>query len=416
MADVQADAPSGKGVVELSLPPEVFAKARSDLADLRLASEAGGIVPYVLRVDMGKAGQSVSYEPKRMFNRVFVPRQRSSVTVDFGTRAKRTDIEVDTPGTNFRRRVQIEASQDGQSWQVLRKTAWLFRIAREGAPYDHNRVALPDNDFRRVRITVFHAPDDPEEVPIRRVRARYLKSVPPRTVDVPLRSTEVRQKPRIKASEVLVDLGYENLPLHEVTMSFKDASFLRRVAILGRNRAKRTVVARVEGGPPRRREVDVPWTQLAGGTVHRFHSPSGEAASAGLSLRVAGQCRYLLVRIHNADNAPLTFTGIAVRRLQHYLAFQAKDPAARRLYLGNPAARAPRYDLVQYVDRLRAEGVAPATLGPVAANPLFAVEAKAIPWSERYRGLLWGVLLAVLLVLAVLVARQARRVRPDARP
>jgi len=411
VADVHAPAAPAGGLVELPLPVEVLAKARSDLGDLRLASEGGLLVPYVLRTDRGQAGESVAYEPKRLFNRTAVPGQRSSVTVDFGGRARRTDIDVDTPGTNFRRRVLVEAGQDGRSWQELRKTAWLFRMDQDGARYDRRRVVLGDNDFRFLRVTVFHGPDDGEDVPIRGVRARYLKSVPPRTVDVPVRSTDVSQKPRIKATEVHVDLGHENLPLHDVRLSFADASFLRRVEVLGRNRAKRTVTERVEGGSNRRRDVDVPWRHLAAGTIHRFPSPPGEGVSESLSLRVPGRCRYLLVRVHNGDDAPLTLTGVAVRRLAVHLAFAAQGAAPRRLYVGNPAAGAPEYDLARYADRLRAEGIAAATLAAVTTNPLHAAQTRIVPWSERHAGVLWGVLLVVLAVLAILVARQGRHAR-----
>jgi len=411
VAVVQVDAPPAKGVVEMSLPPEVFAKARADLADLRLTDEAGRIVPYVLRVDRGTAGKSLSYQPKRTFNPTFLPGKQSSVTLDFGSKAKRTDIDVDTPGTNFRRRVLVEASPDGQSWQVLRKTAWLFRIAYEKGTYSKDRVKLPDNDFRYLRVTVFNAPDDPEKLEIRQVRAWYTKGTPPQTVNVPVRSRTAAEKPKIKATEIRLDLGYEFLPLHEVAMSFEDVNFLRRIEIFGRNRQTRTLVRSVENAPPRKREVEVPWQPLSGGTVHRFSSPQGKAESAGLSRPVGDKCRYLLLRIHNGDNAPLKLTGVTASRLQVHLAFQPKGKGTHRLYFGNSEAARPQYDLAHFIDRLRAQGVTKLALGAASGNPLLAVEEKAVPWSERYAALLWGVLIAVLVVLGLLVLRQVRPAR-----
>ncbi|MGB2822909.1 MAG: DUF3999 family protein [Phycisphaerae bacterium] len=412
VAAVQLESRPAKGVVELSLPAEVFAGSRADLADLRLAAGTGGIVPYVLRVDRGTAGQSVSYEPKRMFNPVYLPGKQGSVTLDFGGSAKRTEIDVDTPGTNFRRRVMVEASGDGEAWQVLRETAWLFRIAYEKGSYSKNRVTLPDNDFRYLRVTVFNASDDPERVEVRAVRARYAKSVPPLTVEVPVLSTVVTQRPKIKATEIEADLGHENLPLHAAALSFEDANFLRRVEVLGRNRLTRTVLESVEGAPPRKREAAVPWRVLTGGTIHRFSSPAGKTESSDLRPSVGGKCRYLLIRIYNGDNAPLKLTGVKVTRFQHHLAFQPKAEGTYKLYFGNEEAGKPQYDLAHFVGRLRDEGVTAVSLGPASPNPLFAVKAKAVPWSERYKAPLWGVLIAVLLVLGVLVVRQARRARP----
>jgi len=151
---------------------------------------------------------------------------------------------------------------------------------------------------------------------------------------------------------------------------------------------------------------------LTDGTLHRFSSPDGRAESSSLRLPVDGRCRYLLVRIHNGDNAPLKFTGMKVNRLQYHLAFQPKAGGTYRLYFGNEAAGKPQYDLAHFIDRLRADGVTTLTLAPASPNPLFAVREKVVPWSERYRALLWAVLVAVLLILALLVLRQARRARP----
>ena len=401
-----------KGIVELALPPEVFALSRTDLADLRLATQAGELVPHVLRVEQGEPGRSASYRPARTFNPVFLPGKQSTVTVDFGSRAKRTSVDVDTPGTNFRRRVTVEAGQDGESWQVLCQTAWLFRIAYEQGSYSKNEVVLPDNDFRYLRITVFNAPDDGEQVPIREVLAWNVQSTPPRTAEAEVRSVTVAENPKLKATEIDADLGHENLPLHDVEMSFEDATFLRRVEVLGRNRRTRTIVESVEDAPPRTREVEEPWDLLTGGTIHRLPGGEGQGPSTGLNLPTGGRCRHLLVRVYNGDDAPLKFTGLKVRRLQYYLAFQSQSAGPYRLYVGNPEARRPQYDLEHFAGRLRAEGVTEAALGPASPNPLFAAEVKAVPWSERYTWLLWGVLVAVLAVLGILVARQARRARP----
>ena len=43
---------------------------------------------------------------------------------------------------------------------------------------------------------------------------------------------------------------------------------------------------------------------LASGSVYRMPAGEGLEAATGLSLRVNGQGRYVLVRIYNADDAP----------------------------------------------------------------------------------------------------------------
>ena len=416
LCDVPLKTAPAKGVVEFSLPDEVFAKARADLGDLRLVGAPGESVPYVLRVDRGKAERSVSSRPVKMYNRTFLPGKQSSVTLDFGKAEHKTRIDVDTSGVNFRRRVTVEASEDGRKWQVLRKTAWLFRIGPGGGRFEMNRVNLPDNNFRYIRVTVFNAPDDPEKVEIRQVRSWrvQVKAAPPQTVAVEVVSTSVAQKPKDKTTEIAVDMGLQKPPLYELDMSFDDVNFLRRLEILGRNRRKRTILERFEDAPPRKREVDEPWKPVAGGTVYRLTGGDDKPQSSTRFRFSAGEARYryLLVRIHNGDNAPLKFTGLKVRRFQHYLAFQAAADGPHTLYLGNDAAAKPQYDLAHFIGRLRAEGVTEVGVGLVQPNTEFAEKEKVVPWSERHKGLLWVVLLAVLLVMGVLVVRRIRQAPP----
>jgi hypothetical protein len=412
LAEIRLDAAPAKGIVEAALPPEVFAGSREDLGDLRLVGPGGSPVPFVLRVDRGEAGKSVPYEPARLLNPVFVPHKESSITVDFGGKATRTCIDVQTPGTNFRRRVMVEAGTDGAAWQVLRQADWLFRVAYEGGRFAKDRVTLPDNDFRFLRVTVYNAPDDAEQVKIEKVLAWYIKDTPSATVPVPVLAVTTTQKPKIHATEIEADLGFEKLPLQQAVPAFADEQFLRRVEVLGRDCTTRTIKESVEGAPPRKREVEEPWQPVASGVIHRFASAAGAEESVNLRLALEARCRWLLLRIYNGDNAPLNFTGLKVDRHQYYVAFQPKAAGAYRLYFGNAEAAAPQYDLGHFIARLRAEGVTPAALAAPTANPDFAVPKKVVPWTERNRGLLWIALIVVAMALAGLVFKQARRAPP----
>jgi hypothetical protein len=407
VAPVEFGQPPAKGLVEAELTPEMFAKSRPDLADLRLTTQDRTVVPYVVRIDRGQPGRSVSYPAARLFNPVYVPGKQGTVTVDFGNRAPRSRIDVDTPGTNFRRRVSVEAGADGENWQVLKASDWLFRINYPNGSYNKAEVTLPDNDFRYLRLTVFSAPDDPDQVPIQSVTAWEIKGAGPDLADVPAKVTAA-ENAKFKATDLEADLDFENLPVHEVALAFADANFLRRVEVLGRNVRTRTIIEPVENSQPRRREIEEPWSTLTVASVYRLPGGQGQEPSTGLTLQVDGKCRYLMVRIYNGDDAPLKFSDMKVRRLRQYVDFQATTAGPFQLYAGNDAAAKPQYDLENFAERLRSEGTTSAKLGALAPNPLFAAPVTIIPWSERHAALLWMALGVVLVVLAVLVVRQAR--------
>ncbi len=44
-------------------------------------------------------------------------------------------------------------------------------------------------------------------------------------------------------------------------------------------------------------------------------------------------------------------------------------------------------------------------------NPEYSAVARILPWSERHRGILWVALIGGVVVLAVLIGRQARSVK-----
>ncbi|MFH0911689.1 MAG: DUF3999 family protein [Planctomycetota bacterium] len=422
MAPVVMEGAPEKGLVEVAFSPEVLESAEPSLSDLRLVCRSGteeeaAFVPFVTWTDRGSPAVAPVLAPVKIMNQTFVPNEKSRATVDFGARALKNEIVVNTAGTNFRRRVMVEGSAEGESWQVLRKTAWLFRIGEGGGPDERSNVRLPENDFRFLRVTVFHAPDDPEAVEIRSVASWLARSVPPETVEVPVLSTRAEEDEKERVTRLYADLGFSRLPIESLTLTFADETFLRSIEISGRDTEKETVLVPVEDAAPREREVETPWRHLAHSRVFRFPGEEEDASLAAPrpEVRLQGRgCRYLRIVIANHDDAPLRFTNLAVRRLQSFLAFppQTGTPAYT-LYCGNSEAKRPEYDLAHFADRLRKEGVYKASLGPLTKNPLFVEKPEVLPWSERHKALLWTALLAVLAILAVLLWRQARAVPPN---
>jgi hypothetical protein len=382
-------------------------------------------VPYVLQVTKGTLTHK-TYRAE-LYNRTFVPGlesdtggvgrelpgERSTVTADFGERLRKSRVDIDTTGTDFRRSVLVEASEDGESFRALRDGALLFRVARSatGKGYERSTVDLPDNDFRYLRVTVMHAPDDAERVEITGVVAWQPAGEPPETRPVPLTVNTVVHLPEKKLTELVLDLAFRKLPLHALTLDFADTDFHRHVTVSGRNAQKRIDRTPREDAAPVEREVEVPWTYVADAVAYRFSA--GGAAEEGLSVKLAGaRYRFLRVRIENRDDQPLEFLGASATRLVHRVAFRPKGGGEYSLYLGDPNARAPGYDFVHYAGKLRAEGFTEAVLGPVEPSPEYGVTEQEVPWSERHKWLLWAALLAAAAVLGLLIYRQMKTIAP----
>jgi len=407
--DLPSDGKQG-GYAELALTPEVFDLARPDLADLRVVSGKGTETAYALRAAEGRE-ERIPVEAS-LVNPGCIPGQSASVTADFGKKVLKNRVEIYMQGTNFRRAVLLEGSDDGAAWQVVQAGVFLFRVTGEagsGAFFDKNFVALPPNDQRYLRVTVSNGQGDPDCMTVSGVKAWQVTREPPETAAVPVTLTRSAEKGNL--TRLSLDAGLRNLPLYALTLKVSGADFYRTLRVSGRNETVTVVKKTAEGDAKRAQEVEVPWTPLTSSVVYRFTSGTEVEESVSVFLG-DGRFRYLRVDIENGSDKPLDIEGATLDRLVYRLGFKAEPGEVYKLYAGKPDAAAPSYDIVHFVDKLRAEGARAATLGKLVPNPDRTVAAVQAPFSERHKGILWGALIAVVAVLSILVYRMTRRQPP----
>jgi hypothetical protein len=392
-------------VVEFSLTPEVLDMVRPEFQDLRVVARPSEEIGFVIK----SAKDEVREVPldARLYDRTFVPGRQSSVIADFGSRVLKNRIMVRTPGSNFRRKVRVEGSDDGESWAVVRDGAFLFQISEPSAQASHDLkvIRLPDNAQRFLRVTVFNGPDDPDHVPIDGVSAWRRRESFGETEPVRVRILGTDQKKR--TTEMALDLGYRHMPLYELELTVRDSNFLRGVTVLGRNSLEQTVRRPVEDSSAHERKIETPWIPVVNGVIYRYSAEGQVEESLRVSLVGAGY-RYLLVRIQNGDNSPLDVSGLSVRRATVKVAFPERGTEGYALYVGNPSAARPEYDVGHYLDRLRGDGVQMASLGGLMPNPAYGPRERVLPWSERHRSVIWVALLAMVAALGFLVYRMVR--------
>lgn len=411
-APVKIQQPHEKGVTEFRLPPAVIDLSQPNLNDFRLLGENGEEKGYAVRESKGRSSKKLF--TVRIYNRSYLPGKHSSVTLDFGAKHIKNAVKVTTHGINFRRKVRIEGSDDGQSWQVIRDGAFLFR-AREadaqGGTFDKDVVRFPDNDQRYLRLTVYNDVDDPEVVKIEDVASWRQVRTLAETADVAVVSTKKEEKKSV--TEIILDLGFRNMPLYGLTLAVADRNFFRHLEIAGRNAETKTVKTVVEDSPKLEKTVPVRWNDVTRGTIFRFTTESGVEESLEIALK-GSKYRYIRVRIKNYNDPPLHIEGATVTRVIQYVWFAGDPNIHYALYFGNPKALKPKYDVERYIAKLRRDGTNHAVLGPVIPNPTHKALTKKVPWSERHRRIIWIALVAMLAVLSFLVYRIAVSARDDA--
>ncbi|MDH4238094.1 MAG: DUF3999 domain-containing protein [Phycisphaerae bacterium] len=393
----------------LTLTPEIYDAARDDLADIRLLDANDRQVPYV-PAKPSDITDRLKYNPD-LINRSTNIEGAALVTLDFGKQIVKNQIEVETGGNNFRRPVKIEGSNDNVQFFTIVDTAFVFAVDYRTR---FERVDLPMNDYRYLRITVEPMATEEKSPVINAVRAFKHESKPAKRQPVKILQVEHSENEKNKSSIYVYDLAYRHLPVSEIELDVADNAFYRYVTILGRDEATQKVKIDSEDNRQRFREVEVAWKGIISDTIYRYPEASGKRREK-LVLRVpSGRrvYRYLKIVISNYDDKPLVINSTSAKMIADNIVFPAQDDIAPTLYVGSQSAGKPRYDLAQRLDNPLQVEARSANLGPLNNNPLFGqVEPKPLAWTEKHKVLLWIIMGAVVVVLAGLILKSFKSIQ-----
>ncbi|MCM3873777.1 MAG: DUF3999 domain-containing protein [Pyrinomonadaceae bacterium] len=398
-AEVTANpgAPDAPGIYDVVLPLEVMDKARDDLADLRLFDAGGREIPYALRIrrefaDTREIGASV-------FNQGVVGQSTSEVTVDLGENpGDHNEIEVQTAGTNFRRRVEVEGSDSSKEWRMLDKSGVLFSFQSQNKGVESSRITYPTSRYRflRVRVLRDEVTDSkaPEITGVKVKLAVHAKGelttwglyVPP---------YQLLRNQGAHASVWTIDLG-ARAPCDRLAIEMADASFSRPFQI---------------------ENVDDPQNVRLIATGELTRHLGEEAKPLVITFDEEVHARKLRLLITDYSNPTLTILSIQASAPARQFVFELKETPTQplRLFFGNSKITAPHYDFEKELpSKLSTKpGQAFASnepihraVGSVVTNPEFKPE--PLPLTERVPWLIYLVLAASSVALAIILISLAR--------
>ena len=402
---IQGDA---AGFVRLTLTPEIVDESLDSLDDLRILDGDRQLVPFAIDRPSRVAATQLQWSSVRLINRAFEEGTYERVVLDFGEPTEKTNLRVFLSGKNYRRRAVVEGSIDSQAWETVLGEAWLFDISSERDSFQVDRLDFPANNFRFLRLTVYHMPDDTGRFSIDDVKTAMRKEPPPPMLEeVSLLKREDSRDEEARATIFDVDLGYRNLPVEKVALTITDPFFYRGFELYGRN----SEIVGVKRPTERGFAIEtrpVPWQLLSRGVLFRVVGPDREAEDCSVE-SLNASFRHLRLKIYDHDDRPLTISHVAVYRgALPSLIFEVGHKHSYTLLGGNLNAEAPRFDLGRSVDGLR-EGNWPA----VTAGPASHLESASTtpPWTERNAPVLWAVLILAVAVFAALILKSLKHVK-----
>ncbi|HWB00006.1 MAG TPA: DUF3999 family protein [Pirellulales bacterium] len=378
--------------LDVIVSPAVFNNSRFDLGDLRLYDSAGSEIPYALRVrEAQSADQGMTV---RSFDRAEGPDSSSEVSLDLGENPQEHNaVEIELPGSDYRRAAELEASDDGKTWRRLAKKNLIdFRSGNDKLV--DRRIGYPPSRYRYLRLRVYRDPlVDKAPVEIggatvyRQVTllgeyVRYPAEIGP---GEPVRSNGQ------PGSAWIFDLGYDLLPVSKLLVDVGNAEFARDYTLAASDRAAEQAT----------------WNYATSGQWSRT---AGDARKPMEATFTESRCGRLKLTVTDYRNRPIQLENVTAVGAARQIVFANNGSlqGPLRLYYGNPAAELPHYDLERNLPARLDPEPTRLSLGTQQTNPSFVPSPLTL--AERWPGAIYAVLGSMIAVLAGLIATLGRAV------
>jgi hypothetical protein len=361
--------------------------AEIPFADLRVMTDRKGEVPC----------QVISRRPERREEEIPHRMQNLSITEKGESwlellvereGAVVNAVEVITPDSDFSRQVEVLGSSDARSWNTLRSDGVIFDMIR-GEKLRRTRITFPQIGFRHIALRINNAGAQP--LTISGVRLLHESASQGQTYTI--HGTIAKQEINTSRQESTIVVRMATVfPIDRLKIATTERNFQRLVEV------------QVKRGTGE-------WRRWAQGTIFSFDTATMHESQSAIDIPEVA-ARELRMVFRNLDSPPLTVTGVSGEGYRRLLVF--KQQAERKLYLfwGNPLAKQPRFDLDGAIAKQNLDGLPLAYLGEARANTRFAGNNARLPFTERYRYLLY---IVVMLAIAGLVLLQYRVFRQVAK-
>ena len=380
---------STPGLYEVTVPLEVMDRARADLADLRIYDGANREVPYAVRVR-----REVNERREinvRLFNYALADSAISEVSIDLGENpGEHNEVEIDTDGSNFRRRVEVQGSDSGSEWRTLTSDGILFSFSAQNSAAESTRVGYPASRYRYLRLRVHRDPVADKEAP-RILGVKVRMTVREEGVlsawHVVVPSYQLQRNQGAHASLWTIDLG-ARAPCDRLKLFIEEPSFSRPFQV---------------------EAIDDPQNVrlLATGELRR-HVGDDPRRPLEITFNEEQVVRKVRLQITDYSNPTLNILAIEAGAPARQILFELKEAPSQplRLFFGNAKVDAPHYDFEKQLPLRISATPVQTSLSEVLPNREY--EPEPLPLTERAPWLIYIVLAASSIALGFVLFSLAR--------
>ncbi len=384
---VEVNTNGSAGLHQFTVPLDVMGKGREDLGDLRLFDADNHEIPYAIRIrkDLNEEREFGA----QVFNEVTVG-SATEATIDLGSNTtEHNEVQLQTAGTDFRRRVVVEGSDSASQWRTLNSDGVIFRFQSQAKTVESNAVSYPTSRYRYVRVRVSSdelSDDGPPDVVGVSVKMSVHEEGRLTTWDVMVPSYELNRNQGAHSASWTVDFG-SPVPCDRITLTIADESFYRPFEV------------EVADDPQNPRLI-------ANGYLSRRAGEQPEPIT--ITFNQEEHVKKLRLRVIDYSNQTLTIENIQASAPARELVFQLNQPqsAPLRLYFGNPKIAEPHYDFEKELSEKLKTNPSEASVGSELRNSAYVPE--PVPFTERLPWLIYLVLAVSSIALGLILLSLAR--------
>lgn len=376
----------------VAIPLDIYSfselKAETPFADFRVVSDRKEELPW----------QIVSKRPETGEEAVAGRMSNLSTTASGDTWAELfvdakgggvNALQIVSPETGYIRQVEVLGSPDGKTWQSIRKDGVIFELDN-GEKLQNSRLSIPETTFSYLAVRIANSGKSP--LKITEVRLLRQRSATGETYIIPATTGRLELDDSRKESRVVVRLE-KSFPVDRLLISTKESNFKRSVTVEAKNRKG-------------------VWEPVSTGVIYSFDSPGLHSSQLSIAVPELSAREFRLV-FRNHDSPPLTISNVSGEAYRRILVFKTYPDRKFYLFWGNPAAKSPQYDLAGAVTTEAAGRLPVATIGQERANSAFVGDKARLPFSERYRFVLYIVVSLAIAGLLLMQYRVFKRIHSD---
>ncbi len=359
------------GFYKITLPPQIVAHCKTNLADIRIKDAKGNAVPYIVKTDAPVFQEAAFIELPIISNQKdsdkqthIVVRNQPNQPLDY--------LLLMIKNTDARRLVSLSGSDDNQRWFAIKENISLESYFTNKGSFVQS-LSFPPTNYQFFQVTILGK----DVMPVNIIKCGIYKEnfFEGRYVALPA--------PHIDQRDSSDNNSY-------VSLTFDQPYQIDKIdwGVTGPKYYKRTVA------------ISVPGTNAA-----PFFTSFTSGGATGLPLGV--RTAELLLVVNNQDNPPLRLRAVHAWQLNRYLLAYLEPGNAYHLFFSDSTVLPPKYDLAFFADSI-SKAVTTINVGsivPVSAETPLQQKSS----TARTIGL-WIVIVCVLALLLRLTLQLTKEV------